>query len=122
MSKWTKLDVNPCYIKKETAKAYLISMPSRSGYDGYEFWHPKSLSYKSWTTMEPVIKFPDTWDFKLTANGGAIEKHLTAKELYDAVDEGSYLATWEKQSELHVPAKLDPIENPEPLAELIDND
>lgn len=117
-NKWHRLDFDGCYIIKRFAKSVLIRMPSRTDYDGYTFFHPSSL-LKEYMDGTKLLSFPDTWTFKLKANGGAITAELSAAEFIEAADD--YFGRYERRSSTHVPAKLEPVET-EALEELIDND
>lgn len=118
-SKWHNLDINDCHVGYHAEKSVKISMPSRSDYPGYEFWHPRSL-VKEFMDTTTVLSFPATWTFKLTANGGALAVELTADEFLAACSSRDWIRV-DRQSELHTPIALEAVEA-EAIEELIDND
>jgi len=119
-TKWHRLEINECYLGRKHGKAYLVRMPSNSEYEGYIFWHPASLvrRYNDGTTK---ISFPDTWKFRLQANGGVLSFEIPASEFLAACPKEE----WGKddiRGELYTPLPMEPIENPVPDEELVDND
>lgn len=118
---WKSLEINSCFAGRKHGKSRMFYCPESSDYAGYVFWHPiKCIKKDEWGETY-YIRYNDDWKFRLTANGGALEENLTAEEFEKAISASDW-SQYEKLSEHHVPLKLEAIENPEAIEELIDND
>lgn len=63
VNKWLTITVHPNKIKARTAKAVLINMPNDSGWKGYAFWHPLSMTKENGKMLD--VRFPETWEFTI---------------------------------------------------------
>lgn len=120
--KWRSMVVNQCFIVARTSKSVLLRMPSKSDFDGYEFWHPAACFREKAGTFatEFRMSYKDDWTFRLQANGGAIRINLTADQFEQSLHRS--MDIFEPVSELHEPIPMEPISNPTPLEELIDDE
>lgn len=92
-----------------------VCMPEGSDYEGYSFFHPLKLVNGEYGLS---LVYNDDWVFRLAKRkkvGGEWQTvstaELTPEELKDAIGDIPLL---------HKPPKLDPLENVEPLEELLD--
>lgn len=99
------------------ANSYKFYMPEGSGYEGYTFFHPSKL-VKSYGDNY-ILTVREDWQFKLT------KSEKSPAGVWEDVDIVTIsLAEFEAVVGavplLHIPPHLDPLENVEPLRDLID--
>ena len=99
------------------ANSYKFYMPEGSEYEGYVFFHPAKLVQSYGNTYTLTVR--EDWQFKLTKSekneAGVWE---TVGFLYLALDE--FEAVMCAVPVLHTPPRLDPLEDVEPLEDLLD--
>lgn len=99
------------------ANSYKFYMPEGSGYEGYVFFHPTKLVQTFGNNY--ILTVREDWQFKLTKS----EKNKAG--VWEAIDAVTIsLAEFEAVADavplLHTPPHLKPLENVEPLRDLLD--
>lgn len=101
----------------EVGNAYKIYIPEGVGFDSYSFFHPKKLVERFGDSLALTVS--DSWQFKLTKTKRCEDGTW---EIVDtvmlAVDELTELL--DAVPTLYIPKDLEPLENVEPLQELLD--
>lgn len=87
-------------------------------YSGYTFWHPDKLVKNTPFLMYEIV-FKEDWIFKLQQTKKKGDKWEVVDEVELSADDFALLFT---DTFIHIPEPLEPLENVEPLPELIDND
>lgn len=81
MATWLSVTFNTQNVT-ELARSVKVRLPKSSGWGAWSFHHPASLvriDYGRWTA---TVRFPDTWEFRLTDRG---DMHtMTAAEFAQA--------------------------------------
>lgn len=87
--KYLNININRNQIKKSTGRAYLITMPHKSDYDGFTFWFPMSLVDEGRHDESLRLCIPVSFDFKLKRTSPKTHKVLAEEELsaYQLVDQ-----------------------------------
>ena len=68
MAEWKGIKMDAGRILAETARSVKISMPSKSEYKNYYFWHPKKLIF--WTLKNSFcLRYTDEFVFHLKKDG-----------------------------------------------------
>lgn len=69
MSEWKNFNINKNMIVSETSNGITISMPKKSKYNGYSFWHPKKCVRSGRNSSSVSIGFTDDFHFVLIKYG-----------------------------------------------------
>ena len=71
MAEWKGIKMDAGRILAETARSVKISMPSKSEYKNYYFWHPKKLIF--WTLKNSFcLRYTDEFVFHLKKDGAKL--------------------------------------------------
>lgn len=81
MAEWSSLTLNGNLVKAETEKALLIACPHSTPFDGFAFWHPRSMSDTESYGWAVTIRFPENWRFRLTRKSKRTLKVLEEREV-----------------------------------------
>lgn len=113
---WKEISINADRVYM-LANSFKFYMPEGSGYEGYTFFHPSKL-VKSYGNNY-ILTVREDWQFKLT------KSEKSPAGVWEDVDIVTIsLAEFEAVAGavplLHIPPHLDPLENVEPLRDLID--
>lgn len=112
------------FLSDDEATAYFhgksVRFFLRSGiFTGFSFWHPDKLVSTYGGGLYGLAFNAETWVFKLKRDEKQGEKWVTVESAELAAND-FYSMFAEKI--LHIPDQLEPLENVEPLPELIDDD
>lgn len=129
---WKNINISKNNIKAETEKAVLISMPHKSDYDGYTFWHSSKLVRSGRNGNSVSIGYNDDFVFHLKKYGNGkwnsheviVEVDIDVEnfeEAFGVMDENICSPKYENPYETHKPMKMNP-EEVSVLDELKDND
>lgn len=77
---WKNININRQNIVRETCKAILFSMPNKSKYKGYVFWHPSKLVRNGRHSYSVSVGYNDEFTFKLKKYG---QGQYNKKEIID---------------------------------------
>lgn len=109
---WNSIILSPDINAYSCGNSLRVCMPEGSIYEGYSFFHPSKLVNGFY------LIYSENWIFKLTKRKKVGDEwktvdtvELTAEELKDAI--GDIPLT-------HKPPKLEPLDDVEPLEELLD--
>ena len=85
---WKNININKQNIKAETNKSVLISMPHKSKYNGFDFWHSAKLIRAGRHSNAISVGYTDDFKFKLYKYGkGRYNSRDVIEEIEINVDE-----------------------------------
>lgn len=90
MATWHKIKIDQNSIEVQTAKAFLLKMPSKSAYKDYTFWVPSKLVRFARNGWNGTASFTDEFSFKVQKHGQGQynkqeiinEKELSGSDMY----------------------------------------
>lgn len=107
MAEWKGILMDAGRISAESARAVKISMPSKSEFKHYYFWHPKKLIF--WKLKNSFcLRYTDEFVFRLKKDSAKLGETIE-KEISPAVLEMVFEMYPECVPYVHTPEKLKPV-------------